>query len=114
MNKITRRGALRVGALAGASILLPQDMLRLHTLGTAKAIGVAEKVGSLEVGKFADFLLVDPTQHKSNTFSSYTLTFNPPLAAMANGFLAVEIESKITDGGGIVEIHGIKARLGHD
>lgn len=45
-----------------ASILLPQDMLRLHTLGTARAIGVADQVGSLEVGKFADFLLVDPTQ----------------------------------------------------
>jgi cytosine/adenosine deaminase-related metal-dependent hydrolase len=45
-----------------ASILLPQDMLRLHTLGTANAIGVADQVGSLEAGKFADFLLVDPTQ----------------------------------------------------
>ena len=45
-----------------ASVLLPQDMLRLHTLGTARAIGVADQVGSLEVGKFADFLLVDPTQ----------------------------------------------------
>lgn len=43
-----------------ASILLPLDMLRLHTLGTARAIGVADKVGSLEAGKFADFLLVDP------------------------------------------------------
>ena len=45
-----------------AAILLPQDMLRLHTIGTAKAIGVADRVGSLEVGKFADFLLVDTTQ----------------------------------------------------
>jgi len=44
-----------------ASILLPYDMLRLHTLGTARAIGVADRVGSLEVGKFADFLLVDST-----------------------------------------------------
>ena len=45
-----------------ASILLPQDMLRLHTLGSARAIGVADRVGSLEIGKFADFLLVDPSQ----------------------------------------------------
>lgn len=44
-----------------ASILLPQDMLRLHTLGTAQAVGVADKVGSLEAGKLADFLLVDTT-----------------------------------------------------
>ncbi|MBE2215984.1 MAG: amidohydrolase family protein [Opitutaceae bacterium] len=42
-----------------ASILLPLDLLRLHTIGTARAIGVADRVGTLEPGKFADFLLVD-------------------------------------------------------
>ncbi|SEQ27462.1 Cytosine/adenosine deaminase [Faunimonas pinastri] len=36
------------------------QMLRLHTLGTAEALGIADRVGSLEVGKFGDFLLVDP------------------------------------------------------
>jgi len=45
-----------------ASILLPLDMLRLHTVGTARAIGVADRVGTLEPGKFADFLVVD-TMH---------------------------------------------------
>jgi cytosine/adenosine deaminase-related metal-dependent hydrolase len=60
-----------------ASILLPQDMLRLHTLGTARAIGVAERVGSLEAGKFADFLLVDPSQPDTGpTYDPYaTLVF---------------------------------------
>lgn len=43
-----------------AAILSPLDMLRLHTIGTARAIGVAQDIGSLEVGKYADFLLVDP------------------------------------------------------
>ncbi|MFF2084482.1 amidohydrolase family protein [Nocardia sp. NPDC058176] len=43
-----------------ASILSPADMLRLHTLGAAAAIGVADRVGSLEVGKYADFVIVDP------------------------------------------------------
>jgi cytosine/adenosine deaminase-related metal-dependent hydrolase len=36
------------------------EMLRLHTMGSAEVLGIAEKVGSLEVGKFADCLLVDP------------------------------------------------------
>ena len=60
-----------------ASILLPQDMLRLHTLGTARAIGVADRVGSLEIGKFADFLLVDPSQPDTGpTYDPYaTLVF---------------------------------------
>jgi cytosine/adenosine deaminase-related metal-dependent hydrolase len=36
------------------------DMLELHTLGSARVLGIDGDVGSLEVGKFADFLLVDP------------------------------------------------------
>ncbi len=43
-----------------ASILSVQDMLYLHTLGSAKVLNIDDKVGSLEVGKFADFLVVDP------------------------------------------------------
>lgn len=36
------------------------EMLRLHTLGSAQTLGVADQIGSLEVGKYADFLVVDP------------------------------------------------------
>jgi 5-methylthioadenosine/S-adenosylhomocysteine deaminase len=36
------------------------QMLRLHTMGSAEALGIADKVGSLEPGKYADFLVVDP------------------------------------------------------
>ena len=38
------------------------EMLRLHTLGSAETLGVADRVGSLEVGKYADFLIVDPRE----------------------------------------------------
>jgi len=40
--------------------LQPIDMLRLHTLRTAEVLGVERWVGSLEPGKFADFLVIDP------------------------------------------------------
>lgn len=40
--------------------LQPRDVLRFHTLGSADVMGVADRVGSLEKGKFADFLIVDP------------------------------------------------------
>jgi cytosine/adenosine deaminase-related metal-dependent hydrolase len=43
-----------------AAILSPADVLHFHTLGGAEILGVASKVGSLEVGKYADFLVVDP------------------------------------------------------
>ncbi|WP_269526002.1 amidohydrolase family protein [Coraliomargarita parva] len=40
--------------------LQPIDMLRLHTLRTAEVLKVDAYVGSLEPGKFADFLVIDP------------------------------------------------------
>ena len=43
-------------------ILSPRDVLGFHTLGSADVIGVADRVGSLERGKFADFLIVDPNK----------------------------------------------------
>ena len=43
-----------------AKVLQPEDVLRFHTLGTADVIGVADRVGSLEPGKYADFLIIDP------------------------------------------------------
>jgi cytosine/adenosine deaminase-related metal-dependent hydrolase len=43
-----------------AAVLTPTQMLRMHTLGAASAIGAADRVGSLEVGKYADFIVVDP------------------------------------------------------
>jgi cytosine/adenosine deaminase-related metal-dependent hydrolase len=43
-----------------ARILQPRDVLRFHTLGSADVIGVADRVGSLEPGKYADFLVIDP------------------------------------------------------
>jgi 5-methylthioadenosine/S-adenosylhomocysteine deaminase len=43
-----------------ATVLSVRDVLHFHTLGGADILGIASKVGSLEVGKFADFVVVDP------------------------------------------------------
>jgi cytosine/adenosine deaminase-related metal-dependent hydrolase len=43
-----------------ATILTPREVLHYHTLGAADILGIASKVGSLAVGKFADFVVVDP------------------------------------------------------
>lgn len=43
-----------------ALVMQPIDVLRMHTLGGAQVLGVADKVGSLEVGKFGDIVVVDP------------------------------------------------------
>lgn len=41
-------------------ILTPLDWLRLGSLAGARAIGLADRIGSLETGKEADLLVVDP------------------------------------------------------
>lgn len=42
--------------------MMPETVLRLHTLDGARLLGVDDRVGSLEVGKQADFVVVDPTR----------------------------------------------------
>jgi len=45
-----------------ATIMSPYQVLYLHTMGSADVMGVKDKLGSLEPGKYADFLVVDPTR----------------------------------------------------
>jgi cytosine/adenosine deaminase-related metal-dependent hydrolase len=45
-----------------AEVLMPREVLRMHTLGSAEVLAVADRVGSLETGKLADFLVVDPAR----------------------------------------------------
>lgn len=42
------------------AVLGVREMLELHTLGSARVLGIDDRVGSLSPGKFADFLVVDP------------------------------------------------------
>jgi len=45
-----------------AQVMTPYQILSMHTLGSAEVLNVADRVGSLDVGKFADFLVLDPKQ----------------------------------------------------
>ena len=42
-------------------VLSVKEILRLHTLGSAEVLGLDDRVGSLAPGKFADFVIVDPS-----------------------------------------------------
>jgi cytosine/adenosine deaminase-related metal-dependent hydrolase len=48
-----------------ATIMSPYDVLRLHTVGSADVLNVADRLGSLEPGKLADFLVIDPTRFRT-------------------------------------------------
>jgi guanine deaminase len=55
------QNARRVAGLESGRVLSPLDWLRLGTLGGAEALGLAEVVGSLESGKEADLIAIDPS-----------------------------------------------------
>lgn len=43
-----------------ATVISPYQMLWLHTAGSADVLGVKDRAGTLEKGKFADFVVIDP------------------------------------------------------
>jgi imidazolonepropionase len=52
-------------ALAGRlARLSPAQAIRAATIGAAKAVGMAERIGSIEIGKQADLLLLDTDRHE--------------------------------------------------
>ncbi|MEM3296826.1 MAG: amidohydrolase family protein, partial [Candidatus Micrarchaeaceae archaeon] len=51
---------LQKGATRDPSALTAQQALDLATVNAAKALGVDDKIGSIEEGKLADLVLLDP------------------------------------------------------
>jgi 5-methylthioadenosine/S-adenosylhomocysteine deaminase len=60
------------------SVLMARDIVRMATMGGARALGWDQSIGSLEVGKDADFLILNPWLPNCVSFSDpyATLVFS--------------------------------------
>jgi len=55
------KNALEVAGRGAGPALSPLDWLRIGTLGGARALGLGDRIGSVEVGKEADLIAIDPS-----------------------------------------------------
>ncbi len=62
--------------------LLPGESLNASTINAAFSIGMADKIGSIEVGKAADLLVLKTADYRHST---YFLGHNPVAMVMKNG-----------------------------
>lgn len=78
-------------ALAGRlAKLSPAQALRAATIGAAKAVGMADRIGSIEVGKQADLLLLDTNRHEDLV---YKLGHNAVEVVIKKGAIVVDRRS---------------------
>ena len=91
-----RLGMLLQRAVNPGRFLDSHTMLEVATLGGARALGIADKVGSLEIGKCADMIAVD----LSSSHQSFT---TDPVAAVVNTCTTADVLMTMVDGNVLYE-----------
>jgi 5-methylthioadenosine/S-adenosylhomocysteine deaminase len=86
-----RTAALIQKALHGADALPALAMLRMATIDGARAMGLAEEIGSIEVGKRADLTLI-------NLETLHTTPRPDPVSTIVYAAQASDVETVIIDG----------------
>jgi 5-methylthioadenosine/S-adenosylhomocysteine deaminase len=99
-----------------------REMLELHTLESARVLGVEDSVGSLEVGKYADFLVVDPRRPDTGPIWDAYGTY--VLASSLRNLTQVWVGGRLVSDRGVIvhvdgdevsaQVHDRVARARHD
>lgn len=78
------------------SALAVEELLHMATLGGAEALGMGEHIGSLEVGKRADFVIADPGHWDLQPVYD-------PMFTAARGLTGRDVEMVVVDGKTVVD-----------
>ncbi len=84
------------------TVLPARDLLRMATTDGAKALGLENKIGSIEKGKLADIILLDLTQ-------PHMTPLHDPYATVAYSALGSDVDTVIVDGRILMEGRVIKS-----
>jgi 5-methylthioadenosine/S-adenosylhomocysteine deaminase len=82
---------IQKGFLRDATIITAQTVLEMATIGGARAVGLEDEIGSIEVGKKADLALVD-------TSSAFIAPIHDPVSALVYAALGHETSMVLIDG----------------
>lgn len=107
LQEMRLAGLLHSGVHKEAGILPAEDLLAMATIRGAEALGLEEDIGSLEVGKKADFVILDVTTLGCAPFDSSQVLEGgfDPVTAVVYSCTGANVESVIVDGQILVENH---------
>lgn len=87
----------------GPTSMKAKQVLQMATIGGAKALGLEHEIGSIEVGKKADLILVD--LHKLHAFPSYDID---PISRIVYSAYSSDVETVIINGKIVMENRRLK------
>ncbi|OAQ99584.1 hypothetical protein LLEC1_02930 [Akanthomyces lecanii] len=102
-------GLLQSGIHNQAGILPAEDILAMATIRGAEALGLDKDTGSLEVGKKADFVVLDMATMGCAPFDSAQVLDGgfDPVTAVVYSCTGANVECVVIDGKILVENHGL-------
>jgi cytosine/adenosine deaminase-related metal-dependent hydrolase len=95
---------LHSGVRESAGIITAYRVLEMATINGARALGLEKIIGSLEVGKKADFVIVNPGLHSAPWNSEEFLTGGlDPVTVIVHSCTGADVEGVVVDGQTLVE-----------
>lgn len=98
---------LQKGSRRNAEIMTAEQVLTMATINGAKALGLEKDIGSLEVGKKADFAIIDPSGLHCAPFDAEQIHQGglDPLTVVVFSCSGADISMVVVDGRILVEDH---------